>query len=86
MRPLFYNYSSRLRFVLADPSTSADFLRSFDLSPADAPTIVIHDTANGDAKHVLREGTGATLSKAAVRRFINRFLYGDVQRGVRDEL
>ena len=61
-------------------------MRSFGLSAADAPTVAIHDTANGDAKHVLRERTGATLSKAAVRRFINRFLYGNMQRDVRDEL
>lgn len=70
LRGLHAEYADTFKFVLADPRRTADFMRAFGISAADAPTAVIHDTAGGDTKHAL----GEQMSKAAVRRFIARFL------------
>ena len=70
LRALHAEYADRFKFVLADPGRTADFMRAFGISAADAPTAVIHDTDGGDAKHTL----GEQMSRAAVRRFIAKFL------------
>ena len=66
---LHHEFRHEIKFVLANPAKTADFLRVFGLSAADAPTVVIHDTAR-DGKHKLPE----QMSKASVRRFVLRFL------------
>ncbi len=53
---------------------AADFLRAFGLSAADAPTLVIHQTAGGEAK--FRFPKGERLRKATVRHFVQGFFYG----------
>lgn len=77
LRALHAEHADRFKFVLADPARTADFMRAFGISASDAPTAVIHDTAapGGDAKHKL----GEQMSKAAVRRFIARFLQSKKQ-------
>ena len=57
--------------MLADPQATADFMKFFGLSAADAPTVVIHDTVR-EQKHFLKEPMGSE----AVKRFVNGFLSG----------
>ena len=57
--------------MLADPHATADFMRFFGLTAADAPTLVIHDTVR-EQKHVLKERLGSEAAK----RFVNGFLDG----------
>ena len=79
---LHAQFASRLRFVLVNPSSAADFLRAFGLSASDAPTLVIHQTAGGaaggEAKYRYRGG--APLRKAAVWRFVQGFFYGQLEK------
>ena len=69
--PLHRRHGHRLKFVLADPHATADFMKFFGLTAADAPTLVIHDTVR-EQKHFLKEPMGSEAAK----RFINGFLRG----------
>ena len=69
--PLHRKLGHRLKFVLADPQATADFMKFFGLAAADAPTVVIHDTVR-EQKHFLKEPMGSE----AVKRFVNGFLSG----------
>ena len=68
---LHRRHGHRLKFVLADPHATADFMRFFGLTAADAPTLVIHDTVR-EQKHLLKERLGSEAAK----RFVNGFLDG----------
>jgi hypothetical protein len=68
---LHRRHGHRLKFVLADPHATADFMRFFGLTAADAPTLVIHDTVR-EQKHLVKERLGSEAAK----RFVNGFLDG----------
>ena len=68
-------YGERLRFVLADPSNSMDFLNHMGIKPEDAPMVVLHDTARNDAKRFLpRDKVGGASGGKAVRAFIDEYM------------
>lgn len=68
-------YGERLRFVLADPSNSLDFLNHMGIKPEDAPMVVLHDTARNDAKRFLpRDKVGGANGGKAVRAFIDEYM------------
>ena len=64
-------HGHRLRFVLADPARTADFLKFFGLAAADAPTVLIHDTVR-ELKLRLQQPMGSE----AVKTFVGDFLRG----------
>ena len=78
LAPLHRKHSAAFKFVLANPQRTADFMRFFGLTAADAPTVVIHDTV-GEGKHRLQE----RMSKESVQRFVSGFL---ARRGNKDEV
>lgn len=80
LQALHREYASRLKFVIADAASSDDFMRSFSLTANDAPTAIIHDNHHNDAKYIIKE---RPMRAAAVRRFIQGFLFGKLDR---DEL
>ena len=68
-------YGERIRFVLADPSNSLDFLNHMGIKPEDAPMVVLHDTARNDAKRFLpRDKVGGANGGKAVRAFIDEYM------------
>ena len=68
-------YGERLRFVLADPSNSLNFLNHMGIKPEDAPMVVLHDTARNDAKRFLpRDKVGGANGGKAVRAFIDEYM------------
>lgn len=70
--PLQLQYEAELKFSLADPDETADFLNAFSLSASTPATAVIHDThhPNGEKKHRLK----GALNAESARRFIVDFL------------
>jgi hypothetical protein len=68
-------YGERIRFVLADPSNSLNFLNHMGIKPEDAPMVVLHDTARNDAKRFLpRDKVGGANGGKAVRAFIDEYM------------
>jgi hypothetical protein len=72
-------FGRAVKFVLAEPSATPDFMNQFGLKTSDAPTMAIHDTRQGDHKFRMRE----PLSKAAAWAFVKDFLGGRLPK---DEL
>ena len=65
-------FGRAVKFVLAEPTATPDFMRQFGLRPSDAPTMVIHDMRQGDLKFRMR----APLTKEAAWAFLKDFLGG----------
>jgi len=70
---LYHAYSRRLRFVLADPATSHDFLNVVRLKPTDAPTVVLHHPKLGDDPNAIRR-LGKPMTGKAVRTFVHGYV------------
>ncbi|KAL1527467.1 hypothetical protein AB1Y20_016132 [Prymnesium parvum] len=76
---LMQQHAGQLKFVLADPVKTPDFMRAFGLAISDTPTVVIHEThTEPEGKHMLPpEQRGvAGFRKKVVVKFISDFLEG----------
>ena len=69
-------FSEAVKVVFAEPSDTADFMRQFALTAADAPTAVIHDTSRNGRKYRM----GGKLSRARAWKFVQDFIAGRLQK------
>lgn len=67
---LMQQHAGQLKFVLADPVKTPDFMRAFGLAISDTPTVVIHEVDKTKPR-MLRAGLSSQIAVLVRRRAQN---------------